>query len=253
MGYGLRLLVGGAAVLGSCLACSVDDVVGTRTTPGTSSDVSEAGSDAATDDPNCPDALFCSSFAQGLAGLDTVENGGTLGVAASGFDDQAALRSTLDQGGGAANIRVNLTTSSVSAIYLRAYLWVGSDQQLDDISIFFLGPSVAGAGLAFGLRSSERIELFWAERQLSLMSEPGAFLRERWQCIQLRLVVDAANGEVTVQVDGESVVSQTGIDSNLGGDLTYFNFGIEWSADSQVPVEVLLDDVILSQNPVECL
>lgn len=253
MGHGMRLLAGVAAVLGCGSACSVDDVIGTRLSSGGAGGVSEAGSDAASSDPNCVDTLFCSSFAEGLASFDVVESGGTLSIDPSGLDDQAALHAAIDEGGGAANIRVNLTTSNVSTIYLRAYMWVGSSQQLDDISIFFLGPSVAGAGLAVGLRSSERIELFWAEHQLSLMSAPGAFLRETWQCLQLSLLVDATNGEATLLIDGDAVVSQSDIDSNLGGDLAYLNFGIEWSAGAQVPVEILLDDVILSQTPVECL
>jgi hypothetical protein len=237
-----------------CGGCTVDDVVGERVVPGSLLGALDSGaSDAGNIDPSCAGSLFCSSFEQGLAAFDVVESGGTLSISPSGLDDQAALHPAIDQGGGVANVRVDLATSNVAELYLRAYLWVGSAEQLEDISIFFLGPSVAGAGLAVGLRSSERIELFWAAQPLSLTSEPGAFLRDTWQCLQLSLLIDATNGEVTLQVDGDPVVSQTDIDSNLGGDLAYFNFGIEWSADGQVPAEILLDDVILSQTPVECL
>jgi hypothetical protein len=254
MGRSVRLIAATLAMALPCSGCTTDDVVGERVSLGGLLDVADSAAlDAGNIDPSCAGSLFCSSFDQGLASFDVVESGGTLSIALTGFDDQSALHPAIDQGGGSANIRVNLATSSISDIYLRAYIWVGSSEQLDDISLFFLGPNAAGAGVAVGLRSSDRIELFWAAQPLSLASDPGAFVRETWQCLQLHLRIDAMNGEAALQVAGESVLSQSGIDTNLGGDLAYFNFGIEWSTDDQPPVEVLLDDVVLSQSPVECL
>lgn len=251
MGLWFRLLVGGAAALGCCMACAVDDVVGTRLSQG---GTPEAGSnDAAPSDPDCVDTLFCSSFDQGLSEFDTVENGGTLAVSAQGFDDTAALLPEIGEGSGTAYIYTALNTPGISELYLRAYLWVAADALIDDVAIFFVGPAGGFAGINVDLRSQDRWELFLPEHDVSLISAPGTFERDTWQCVQLHLVVNDSNGEASLLVDGEQVAGQTLLDTYPGEDLDLFTVGIEWSMADQGPIDLLIDDVALSRSPLGCL
>lgn len=251
MGLWFRLLAGGAALLGCCMACAVDDVVGTRLSQ---SETPEAGSsDAAPNDPDCVDTLFCSSFDQGLTDFDTVQNGGMLAVAPQGFDDAAALQPQISEGNGTAYIRAALDAPGVSELYLRAYVWVAADAVIDDVAIFFVGPAGGFAGINVDLRSEDRWELFLPEHDVSLISDPGTFERDTWHCVQLHLVVDDTNGEASLVVDGQQVTGQALLDTYPGEDLALFTVGIEWSMADQGPIDLLIDDVALSRSPLGCL
>jgi hypothetical protein len=124
---------------------------------------------------------------------------------------------------------------------------------IDDVAILFLGPAGGFAGINVDLRSDDRWELFLPEHDVSLISEPGAFDRDTWHCVQLQLVVDDVNGEAALVVDGQTVAGQTMLDTYPGEDLDLFTVGIEWSMADQGPIDLLIDDVVLSPTPVECL
>jgi hypothetical protein len=239
------------ATLGSCLGCTVDDTVGDRVTANVPV---EAGTpDATASDPSCAGTLFCTSFEQGVTGFDTVENGGTLAVAAPGFDDQAALQPEIAEGSGTAYIHTALNRPGVSELYLRGYVRVAADAVIEDVAIFFLGPAGGFAGVNVDLRSDDRFELFLPEHDMSLISDPGTFARDTWHCLQLQLQIDELNGAVTLLLDGQEVISQTALDTYPGEDFDLFTVGIEWSMADQGPIDLLLDDVTLSETPVECL
>jgi hypothetical protein len=239
------------ALVSCCVGCSVDDVIGNRVTASSSMDSGVA--DAGSNDPTCAGTLFCSSFAQGLAGFDTVQNGGVLAVASPGFADSAALHPEIGEGSGTAYIHTALNQSGIGELYLRGYVRVAADAVIDDVAIFFLGPAGGFAGVNVDLRSDDRFELFLPENGVSLISEPNAFVRDTWHCLQLQLTVDDLEGSATLRVDGQAVASQASLDTHPGEDYDLFTVGIEWSMADQGPIDLLIDDVVLSQSPVECL
>lgn len=239
------------ALVGCCIACSVEDVVGNRVT--STSSVDSGAADAGAVAPGCAGTLFCSSFVGGLAGFDTVQNGGVLAVASPGFDDTAALHPEIGEGSGTAYIHTALNQPGIGELYLRGYVRVAADAVIDDVAIFFLGPAGGFAGINVDLRSDDRFELFLPENGVSLISEPNAFVRDTWHCLQLQLTVDDLEGSATLRIDGQEVASQTALDTYPGENFDLFTVGIEWSMADQGPIDLLIDDVVLSQSPVECL
>ena len=245
---------GGTPWMLLAVACTVDDVVGQlepgQVQPG--NDAALNGGDAASDP--CGSALFCSDFEQGLAAFDTQQTTGTLSIAPDGTAGSNALRASIDQASGAAYVRVNLDTLGITELFLRAYLWVPQGALLDDVAIFYLGlPPGTTGGINVDLQSEDRFELFLPENDVSIYSDPGAFQRDTWHCLQLSLIIDNALGQATLSIDAQSVASSMDLDTQADTDFTLFTLGIEWSSAQQGPVDVLLDDIVLSAEPVECL
>jgi hypothetical protein len=120
------------------------------------------------------------------------------------------------------------------------------------VAIFYFGPLGDTAGINIDLHDSDRLELFLPESDVSLFSADGAFQRDRWQCLQLALTLSDILGTARLSIDGNTVIAASDLDTVADDPALYFTFGIEWSSTTQGTVSVLLDDVAVDDQPLEC-
>lgn len=83
-------------------------------------------------------------------------------------------------------------------------------------------------------------------------SKPFEFPRDRWVCIELHLQIDNAAGSISVDVDGETIVSATSLDTRVGGGYSNIDVGFHYATPAQPGSTMFVDEVVAATAPIGC-
>lgn len=202
-----------------------------------------------------PDALVCSGFE---GDFDTYWSSETEGDA--WFEDpcpgahagQGCLVARMAEGGAAARAHRSFEPQSDGWIYLRLFAYAESGAVVDGVNLAALDAYDSGVyGPDINLVDGDRLELYLDELGAFVVST-GPVPRDRWFCIELGVDIDDAQGAVTFGVDGDPPAQIIGIDTFPNAGYDYVAVGIDWSTDSQPPIGVRIDDVVVATTPLPC-
>ncbi|AKF04805.1 LamG-like jellyroll fold domain-containing protein [Sandaracinus amylolyticus] len=225
-----------------------------------SSDGGSADLDAAAQVDECAarhaGARVCSGF-EGDVGTYwslTTRDGGTIATTTTVAHRGArALRAEVGGSGSTAFAHHRFVPIASGDLWLRAFVRVPAPSGSVGVNLLAVeheGSDVFGIDVNVGVDG--RLLVYGVEAGTFDAPDDVRLRADEWACVELRIGVSDADGELELFVDGARAVSATGIDSYPEGDYDRLLVGVAWSDASQAPFEVLIDDVVLDVQPIGC-
>ena len=136
-------------------------------------------------------------------------------------------------------------------IYFRMRVMFPSDGDLSSVNFITVGD--------YSDESDYGVELDAIDGRLSFNSSTDGFIdsdfvlaRDRWLCIDARIVLDGASGEMSARVDGQTAFAVTNVDTVPNAGTTLVDVGIDWTRTPEDYGHVLVDEFVISRDPVTC-
>lgn len=222
----------------------------------------ETSADAAPpfDETACDDAhegaILCESFESAeLAGWSP--RGDVGAVAAPVYRGTGALRgtSTLDSRV-AAIVRSDLPSVATGELFVRAYYWLPASSPAAAIPFLHI-EEIAPPHAFVELRFSDGALTvgYGTDARVATNALSGAPMpRDRWVCIELRIVISATAGVVEALLDGTSASMLSAIDTLPGGGYAtlYSGFYDHVGAEQLFPTELFIDELVVDDQRVGC-
>jgi hypothetical protein len=76
--------------------------------------------------------------------------------------------------------------------------------------------------------------------------------RDRWLCIDAQIVLGNRSGEMSARVDGVSAFHFSNVDTVPDAGTSLVDIGIDWTREPEEFAHVLVDEFVISRNPVTC-
>lgn len=197
--------------------------------------------------------VYCFGFEEpAVLGDNVVERDGSLTQdctrAHSGACSGAAI---LTAGGGVAYLAMDVSPAQVHW-FVRAYVWIPSELVVDDIAIIHVGTRGGNAGVNVDLREADRLELFAIESEQAMLTPEGVTRRNEWMCLLVEVWASEAAGQTSLSVDGQTVLQASDVDTSPPNGTEFITVGIDWSSGTQQAGTLWFDDVVVSNQRVDC-
>lgn len=225
---------------------------------------SDAGSDAGEADAGRPDsecdgtlsdAIFCDGFddASGFtawSGGTSETDGNVSRVTDPVYRGSGALRAETTATAGDAFLRSgSLTTVGSGPYWLRFYAYFPASSPLSHADVAAIYSSTSSTDSAvFVYTDTARL---WIGETETTVTSTDTLPRDTWTCFQVRLAVSDTDGEAELFMDGTSLGS-VATDTRPGSGYDGLAAGITYSADSQEPTVVYLDEIAVGTSPLPC-
>jgi hypothetical protein len=201
-----------------------------------------------------PEAIFCDGFESGdVAGFRSEVGRGTLEVVSDEtFLGDRALRATASAGAYAYLAR-DIAPISAGEIFARMYVRVPSGTPIDPsdyVQLLRIGRE-SDPGHVHTLAQAGDIPVLWPEG--APFAATMAFARDRWLCVTVHLVMDAAAGSAELAIDGTPYVRAEGIpivSRAMGFDEV--SVGLVTTGLAQPEISVWFDEVALATTALPC-
>ncbi|UJR82587.1 hypothetical protein [Sandaracinus amylolyticus] len=201
-------------------------------------------------------ALVCSGF-EGDVGtywsLTTRDDGMVGTTTAAVHRGERALRAEMGGSGATAFVHRRFTPIASGDLWLRAFVRVPAPSPSVGVNLLALEHQGSDVfGIDVNVVRDGRVEVFGVEAGTFDAPDELRFPADEWVCVELHVGVSDGDGELELFLDGERVVSATGVDSYPAGDYDRVLVGVAWSDPSQGTFEALVDDVVLDVQPIGC-
>ena len=199
---------------------------------------------------SCPSsALYCEDFEQeSTAATRVVTSGNELErepvVTPSGG---YALRARITAGPSVAYLRSPLTPIQTSGtVYLSGWVRVPGEAAYNVAPLALWSANEEDWALRLTLQDA-RLDI-WSKT--APLTSSIQLERDRWYCVGAAVTIaDAPNGRVTLSVNGEEVAGANEVDTLPSGGIQAVTVGTLWSNS---PAQVVVDRVIVSNQPISC-
>lgn len=205
-----------------------------------------------------PGALFCDGFEQSLRSrwTETVLRDGTATiVSAPVHDGVGALRGESTAAGGTGAVfAAELGDASSGSLYLRAWVQVPAGVPVDQVVVLALGDTTNG-WVNVTLESGGVVSLLVGNDASATRPGGGPGWAEgAWRCLRLEVDIADTGGAVRLFAgdDATPIVEGTALDTLPPGNYDNLLAGVAFSAPSQGPTAVLVDDVAVGTAPIAC-
>lgn len=243
------------------------DVDGTDAPRDATPDDDVGASDAGDPGPTrCDDVLAEAIFCDGFEGTDPAAGilepwgfelifGGTGELAT--VDDpvrhgERALRATTFENGARAAIGVTRDDlPSDGTMWVRMWLYLPGDVEVDSISLLYVGNRDGSEGVSAQTYGGGRIAQ-WIGPADQWHGTETSLPRDRWTCIQYRVEIADVGGEIELFVDDEPAGLFVDLDTLATGGFAGLEAGIEYTGDTQLPLTLYVDEVALSRTRLPC-
>jgi hypothetical protein len=208
----------------------------------------------------CPAAaLFCSSFeAADLRDEWTtttiIEDAALERTSARVHSGQGALRAESRGPDSAAVVVAAFAAQRTGSLYVRAYVYIGSDWATETMNLFFIGddPSEPFVGIDLNIADGA-VQMFSPQTVPVRSTGTLEIARDRWVCFRVEVAIADVAGALRVHLDDELALEVTGVDTLPAAGIHLFRAGVDWSSAQASFFEVYLDDIALGSEPVDCL
>ena len=78
------------------------------------------------------------------------------------------------------------------------------------------------------------------------------YAREQWVCVELHVYVDASEGYYEAYLDQTLAVRSSARDTTLANGYSIAEVGVHYAPSGQGPLELFLDDVVVSRMRMGC-
>ena len=142
----------------------------------------------------------------------------------------------------------NLTSGE---LYARWYLFVpGAPQSIDIASVHIIEQVAPFDGFHLGINGGG---IYAINRNMTGSGvQPIAFPRDRWVCIQVRIVIAATNGSIETWIDEAVGPTTLNADTSPAAGFRNLHAGIYSAVPNTVPLDVWTDEVALGTMPIPC-
>lgn len=148
---------------------------------------------------------------------------------------------TTDFGGGAAIAATIPTVENGSTLHFRAYYYL--PEPLDHVNLASFENCVVVGQVNTGI---------WCDPPGRFSGEKVALPTERWFCLQFELPL-RPDATPKLSLDGEPIAIMPNVDTTVADGLSWLAVPAWYTDDSQPPVEIFVDDLAVSLDPVPCL
>lgn len=201
------------------------------------------------------DGVYCFGFEQPAVPTENVEwveqNGALTQDCTRARSGACSGAATLTAGGGVAYLAMDVSPAQVHW-FVRAYVWIPSELVVDDIAIIHVGTRGGNAGVNVDLHDADRLELFAIESEQAMLTSAGATRREEWMCLLVEVWTSDAAGQTSLSVDGQTVLQASDVDTSPPNGTEFITVGIDWSSGNQQAGTLWFDDVVVSNERVDC-
>lgn len=206
--------------------------------------------DNSSDALNCAtltNALACNNFeAEDPAWTKIETNGLTALDETDAFTGKRALSAQVSATGGKA-VRTR-GIESVDRYYARLYAKLPAGANTTGVALLHLGET-SGMFLGTNVEISNGM-LGVAVQSANLYEYPMAMPIDQWTCLELELVVAETAGRVILRADGTTIFDRSAIDTRPTGAIGDLEVGISYGGAAGA--KALIDDVVISRDPVPC-
>jgi hypothetical protein len=216
--------------------------------------------DAGPESTSCPaQALFCSGFeAEDLrdewTATSVIEDGALERTSARVHRGVAALRAESRGPDSAAVVVASLPVQRAGSLHLRAYVYISSAWATDTMNLFFIGDDPAEPFIGVDLNIDDGAVQVFSPQFLPVRTTGSSLIaRDRWVCLRAQIAISNDLGAVRVWLDDALAVEVSPADTLPAGGIHLFRAGVDWSSGQASFFEVYLDDIVLSDQPVDCL
>ena len=138
-------------------------------------------------------------------------------------------------------------------LFVRFWVWVPSGVGIDRINLVYAGESMSPwGGMAFGLIDDGRVFADPNPSEEMLQTATRAMPRDRWTCLEARLVMDEVDGALEFWIDGELAGTESGLDTFPDSGFQSFNFGLALTEFEQPPITLWFDELVVDTTRIGC-
>lgn len=135
-------------------------------------------------------------------------------------------------------------------LHVRQYVWLPSTTEVtDQLSILVTGNMVDPFPSSNILLRPGQVH---AVTDGTVREAVFEFPRDRWVCVELHLVIGNANGAIAVAIDGTTLISATGIDTQVAGGYSNLDAGVHYATPDQRASQMWIDEVVADTSPIGC-
>ena len=136
-------------------------------------------------------------------------------------------------------------------LYFRIRVMFPSDGDLTSVNFITVGN--------YDDESDYGVELDAVNGRLAFNSSSDGFrytdfvlARDQWLCIDAQIVLDSTDGEMSARVDGVDALDVQNVDTVPRAGTSLVDIGIDWTRGDQGYAHVLVDEFVISRDPVAC-
>jgi hypothetical protein len=152
-------------------------------------------------------------------------------------------------------VSVEFPRVDAGELFLRVYMYVPSGLDTMTPNVLFIGDVPAPdpfQGVDFNFEAGAP-EIFVPENDPNRFTSTALVIpRDAWFCYQVRLAIAEAEGAVSIRVDGELALDESGLDTLPDGGVHLLRAGVDWSSKQETPFAIYMDDLVLSSSELPC-
>ncbi len=167
------------------------------------------------------------------------------------YEGGYSMKFTQGTPGSRASIAESIRMISSGTIYLRSWVFIPHGSVNDWTTLFSFNGNLTD-GIDTNLRLGQTIDSYVHPSFQLKSSEGKAYLVDSWFCLQVGIDVKDVGGSVKVVVNGNTVLTQEGVDTKPGEGINRVAYGLNTTGTFQTGASVYLDEVVVSQKPVAC-
>jgi hypothetical protein len=206
-----------------------------------------------------PDAIFCSGFER----PDLSEWDQTVVVNAAQVSQTEAMkrsgRGALHASSAAAEsagvVSVEFPSLYEGELFLRVYMYVPDGLDTMTPNVLFLGDEPEPdpfKGVDFNFEAGAP-EVFLPENYPNRFTSTALVIpRDAWFCYEVRLSIAEDEGAVSIRVDGNVALDESGLDTLPEGGVHRLRAGVDWSSLQETLFAIYMDDLVLSRTEAPC-
>jgi hypothetical protein len=195
-----------------------------------------------------PSALACATFEQG-APDDWYVDDRSPGQTPQFYD---GIVDTQTNGSGSDSyVSADFANRYSGSLYFRLRVMFPSDGDLSSVNFITVGN--------YEDESDYGVELDAIDGKLAFNSSSDGFTytsfalaRDQWLCIDARIVLSDGDGSMSARVDGAPALDVRNVDTVPYSGTTLVDIGIDWTRRPEGYAHVLVDEFVLSRDPVAC-
>ncbi|HEY3497691.1 MAG TPA: hypothetical protein VGK73_23495 [Polyangiaceae bacterium] len=206
-----------------------------------------------------PDAIFCSGFElPDLSEWDesvVVNSAQVSQTEALRRSGRGALHASSTAAESAGAVSVEFPRLDAGELFLRVFMYVPGSVDTMTPNVMFIGDVPAPdpfKGVDFNFEAGAP-EIFLPENDPNRFTSTLLVIpRDAWFCYQVRLSIAEDEGAVSISVDGEVALEESGLDTLPEGGVHLLRAGVDWSSKQESRFEIYMDDLVLSSVELPC-
>jgi hypothetical protein len=214
-----------------------------------------AAEDAASDDAvvdacaGRAGAIFCDGFEASTLDAWFAATGNPTLQTTLVHGGSGAMLATSDDSHQPANVRTQFSPLPSGSIHARGWFYFPSGYALEKFEVLSLN----------GTNDNVTVLVDQGELRVFSAASPGTTIttgtstpRDRWICLEVHVGISGTAGSVTLDLDGMSIGTETGINTLPGGGYGELVTGLNFVFATQPPATLYVDDVVVGTQPIGC-